>query len=110
MSCQPPPSKSATHTPGPNSSRLIEMPSFPLKCLNLMPAAAVTFVNSIDGTGAFCADSVGTKGEQIAANASIRTRTQIGQSRGLQLLLECGDMVSLRFRLASVAAFYMYFR
>src|SRR5207248_6226282 len=50
MSCQPSPSKSATQTPGPNSSRLIEMPLLPLKWTNLMPAAAVTFVNSI-GTG-----------------------------------------------------------
>jgi hypothetical protein len=77
-----------------------------------MPAAAVTFVNSTGATGAFCAVSVEMKIEQIAVNASISTRMKlagIGQSRGLQLLLECGHMVCWRSRLASVAAFYMYF-
>src|SRR5271156_822442 len=47
MSGQPSPSKSATQTPGPNSSRLMEMPLLPLKWINLMPAAAVEFVNSM---------------------------------------------------------------
>jgi hypothetical protein len=74
-----------------------------------MPEDAVTFVNS---TGAFCADSAGVKVKQIAPDKSIGTRMNfaaIGQSRRLQVLLECGDMISWRSRLASVAAFYMYF-
>src|SRR5271168_3614532 len=45
MSGQPSPSKSATQTPGPNSSRLMEVPLLPLKWINLMPAAGVEFVN-----------------------------------------------------------------
>src|ERR1700719_615947 len=89
MSCQPSLSKSATQTPGPNSSRLIEMPLFPLKCLNLMPAAAVTFVNSMCG---FCAGSFERKMEHAAANES---NTIPGLIRGLQLLVECWGMVSV---------------
>src|SRR2546427_579779 len=55
MSCQPSPSKSATQIPGPNSSRLMEIPSLPLKCTNLMPPVPVMFVNSIADDGGACA-------------------------------------------------------
>src|ERR1700730_11741267 len=55
MSCQPSPSKSATQTPGPNSSRLMEMPLLPLKWTILMPAAAVVFVNWMKAGGDACA-------------------------------------------------------
>jgi hypothetical protein len=78
----------------------------------LMPEAAVASANSIGATRAFCAVSFEMKIEQIAVNESISTRTKFavaGQSRGLQLLLECGDIVSWRSRLVSVAAFYMVF-
>src|SRR6266705_5438167 len=55
MSGNPSPSKSATQTPGPNISRLMGIPSLPLKCVNLIPAAAVTFVNWIKAGRGDCA-------------------------------------------------------
>src|SRR5229473_5281586 len=45
MSVHPSLSKSATQTPGPNSSRLMDIPLLPLKCLNLIPAFSVTSLN-----------------------------------------------------------------
>src|SRR5208282_509883 len=62
MSGQPSPSKSATQTPGPNSSRLMEMPLLPLKWINLMPAAAVEFVNSM-GVGCWACAWLEMRGE-----------------------------------------------
>src|SRR5215475_3031902 len=53
MSCQPSLSKSETQTPGPNSSRLIETPSLPLKWVKRMPAVLVTSVNSVAGADEF---------------------------------------------------------
>src|SRR5215471_17722541 len=104
MSCQPSPSKSATHTPGPNSSRLIEMPLFPLKCLNLIPAAAVTFANSIGTARVFCAGSFETTMKNNGVKQSIRMRRKllgIDHFRGLQPLFECLDMRQSMSRLAS---------
>src|ERR1700731_1447422 len=72
MSGQPSPSKSATQTPGPNSSRLMEVPLLPLKWINLMPAAAVEFVNSM-GIGCWACAWLEVRGE---AN-SRHTRTSI---------------------------------
>jgi hypothetical protein len=77
-----------------------------------MPAAAVTFVNSIAAERAFCAVSFETKIEQTAVNENISIRTKtaiIGQGRGLQPLLECWDMVQLVVSACFFAAFYMYF-
>src|SRR5437588_7907391 len=111
MSCQPSPSKSATQTPGPNSSRLIEMPLFPLKCLNLIPAAAVTFANSTGTACEFCAFGFKTKIEQTPVNENASTRTKstiLGQDRGLRPLFECWDMVPLMVSACFLAAFYMY--
>src|ERR1700680_1562999 len=73
MSCQPSRSKSVTQIPGPNSSRLIEMPLLPLKWANLMPADAVTFINSIEADCGPCACKLGiqrgSKSTQIRKNA-----------------------------------------
>src|SRR3989442_8778418 len=73
MSCQPSPSRSATQTPGPNSSRLIEMPLLPLKWTNLMPAAAVTFMNSIAGCE-LCACRRATESGSLTIRASKKAR------------------------------------
>src|SRR5712692_3981935 len=69
MSCQPSPSKSATQTPGPNSSRLMEMPLLPLKWANLMPADAVTFVNSIAADCGTWACKLGVQKGLLSANS-----------------------------------------
>src|SRR5947209_5830935 len=61
MSGQPSPSKSATQTPGPRTSRIIAMPLLPLKWTNVIPACAVTSVNWISAGRDVCACSVGTQ-------------------------------------------------
>lgn len=63
-----------------------------------MPAAEVTFVNSIGAARGLCAVSFETKIEQIAVKENISIRTEsaiIGEDRRLQPLLECWDMLQL---------------
>src|SRR5258708_5841943 len=96
MSCQPSPSKSATQTPGPNSSRLIEMPLFPLKCTNLMPAASVTFVNSMRLGRASCAESSEIMHGLLTIKISRRVRTKYlltGHDRCCLTLAGFGDIL-----------------
>src|SRR5258708_10721538 len=110
MSCQPSLSKSATQTPGPNSSRLIEIPLSPLKCLNWMRAAAVTFVNWIGANRPFWGVTCEAENEQtpVSENISIRTKSATnGRGRRLEPLLEDWDMVQW-VDLISSAPFYMY--
>src|SRR5260221_12618531 len=76
MSVQPSPSKSATQTPGPNSSRLMDMPLFPLKCLNWMPAFSVTSVNRTWLCVCICASEGATHvSEAVRHAATIRRIT-----------------------------------
>src|SRR5882724_8495434 len=95
MSCQPSQSKSATQIPGPNSSRLMEMPLLPLKCTNLTPADAVTFINSIEADCGPCAWKLGIQSRPKSTDSRKNARNRSWASRQQRRHQSIADQIAV---------------